>query len=229
MVSIDAARDGAFLRPFPARRLRLRRAPLPPPDRGVWGFPTHALGRDTHAPIPPPSATRWARDRRPGRGGAGRGGGRGGGGGVPARRRAVAAREEDLSERRGGAAWRGVARRNANFVVVEVGGEGTRWTVDGGVGWLRCGAVRCGASSVAPSRYVSVWLSQFPLPTRAGWGAGCAAGVGGEGEASSRRASAWTRSVVGGWSFLPVVAFLVGWGPRFRPCRWGLGTARGNL
>ena len=55
-------RRGARRRlPPPLPRAAAAPAPLPPPDRpaaspdrGVWGFPTHALGRDTHAPIPPP-------------------------------------------------------------------------------------------------------------------------------------------------------------------------------
>lgn len=119
MVSIDAARDGAVLRPFPTRRLRLRRAPPPPPerplaspDRGVWGLPTHALGRDTHAPIlpPPPRQGDATRDRRPGVGG--------GGGTVAVRggvsrtrvRGGEAIAWEDFQEGR-------AARRNANFVL----------------------------------------------------------------------------------------------------------------
>lgn len=60
MVSIDAAREGAVLRPFPRRRLR--RAPparAASPERGVLGLPTQALGRETHAPMPagPPRKT----------------------------------------------------------------------------------------------------------------------------------------------------------------------------
>nr|CAB3498941.1 unnamed protein product [Digitaria exilis] len=195
MVSIDAARDGVFLRPFPARRLRLRRAPLPPadlpaasPDRGVWGFPTHALGRDTHAPIlpaPPRAARGWA----------GRGGvrprearsapapGRWAGG---TRWRCTTARGaavgcvawEDLqgqggtreAARRGGGVPR--RKRDANFVVVVVvvvgknevdAGEG-----GGGVGWL---AAVCASAVRPPSRYVSFWPGLPLLPHTSGVGA----------------------------------------------------------
>lgn len=135
---MDAARDGAVLRPFPTRRLRLRRAPPPPPerplaspDRGVWGLPTHALGRDTHAPILPPTHLLLARAGRRDARSAPRGAPGWWGG------RAVAVRGGVTHARtrvRGGAgrrlvAWedfqegRDEARRNANFVV-EVGGGG---------------------------------------------------------------------------------------------------------
>ena len=211
-----------------------RAAPAARPAGGVArprrvGLP-HARAGPRHArPHSPTSATRWARDRRPGRGWVG-------GGGVPARRRAVAAREEDLSERRGGAAWRGVARRNANFVVVEVGGEGTRWTVDEVVAWAGCAAARCGAAPPPPwLRLVTSRSGSRSSPFPHEWGGVRRlrpAGVGGE----ARRGVVATRirmDAVRGRrlvvSLLPVVAFLVGWGPRFRPCRWGLGTARGNL
>lgn len=118
-------------------------------------------------------------------------------------------------------------KRDANFVVVVVGeneveaGEG-----GGGVGWL---AAVCASAVRPPSRYVSFWPGLPLLPHTSGVGAvrrrpvvvpwcWAAPARGGrrEEEASasasppSRRA--WTRSVVGGWSFRARSLFWLGWG-----------------
>jgi len=151
---------------------------------------------------------------------------------VPARRRAVAAREEDLSERRGGAAWRGVARRNANFVVVEVGGEGTRWTVDEVVAWAGCAAAQRGAVRRLLLRgSVSLRLGlALAVPPSHTSGVGCGLRGGGR---RRRRGVVATRirmdAVRGGRLVVSARGGSSGWvGPALSPLPVGVGDGSGK-